>query len=118
MGGTIRGISAAALALAVAACGSAHKPPPTPYQRYAAAIARAGLHMKEGQAGEVKEAKRICSGLASAAEDSPDATGVIYPATVTALQKDGYTETQASAVVRAVIADFCPQWKMLLRQGS
>jgi hypothetical protein len=35
---------------------------------------------------------------------------------VTGAEKRGYTEAQASTAVRAIIDDFCPQWKVLLRQ--
>jgi hypothetical protein len=114
-----RGIIIAALVVGLAGCGSAARkpPPPTPpYQRFVAAMAKVGLQPKQGQAKEIAEVQRICSGLATAAEDSPDSTGVIYPAAVTEIARDGYSETQASAIVRAAITNFCSQWKMLLRQ--
>jgi hypothetical protein len=106
----------AAVITACLSAGCSSAPPPTPYQRYVAAMAKVGLHPEHGRAEETAEAKHICSGLASAAEDSPDSTDVIYPAAVTEIEKDDYTEAQASAIVRAIIDDFCPQWKVLLRQ--
>ncbi len=100
----------------LAGCSSAPPPPPTPYQRFVASLSRVGLEPKLAQTGEIKWAKGICNDLATTAEDNPDSTDVVYPAAVTDIVKAGHTETQASAVVRAVIDDFCPQWKVLLRQ--
>jgi hypothetical protein len=94
-------------------CSSA---PPTAYQRYAAAMARVGLQPKERQAQETAWAKGVCGKFASAAENDPDETDLIYPIAVTGAEKNGYTEAQAAAVVRAIIDNFCPQWKVLLRQ--
>jgi Protein of unknown function (DUF732) len=96
--------------------GCSSPPPPTPYQQFVASLAKVGLQPKQKQAGETAWAKHICNNLANMAEDNPDSTDVIYPAAVTDIVKQGHTEAQASAVVRAVIEDFCPQWKVLLRQ--
>jgi hypothetical protein len=40
----------------------------------------------------------------------------VHAAAVTETAKQGHTETQASAAVQAIIDDFRPQWKALLRQ--
>jgi len=115
MKGTAAGLAAAAIAACLSA-GCSSPPPSTPYQQFVASLAKVGLQPKQKQAGETAWAKHICSNLANMAEDTPDSTDVIYPAAVTDIVKQGHTEAQASAVVRAIIDDFCPQWKVLLRQ--
>jgi Protein of unknown function (DUF732) len=112
---TVLQVAAALLAAGVlAGCGSA--PPPTPYQRYVASMAAVGLHPVHGQAAEMAWAKGICGRLASAVETYPQDENVAVPAAVTDAEKKGYTEAQAAALMHAVIDDFCPQWKVLLRQ--
>jgi hypothetical protein len=65
---------------------------------------------------EASWAKNVCNRIANAVENAPEYTDLIYPAAVTGAEKRGYTEAQASTAVRAIIDDFCPQWKVLLRQ--
>jgi hypothetical protein len=112
-------LAAVAITAALSAgCGSSPPPkPPTPYQRYTAALARVGLQPNGNQAATTARANHFCSVIANVAEDYPGQTDVVYPAVVTEVQKDHYTGNQASVIVRTVIEDFCPQWKVLLRDG-
>ncbi len=110
----ITGPVAVFIAVLLAGCGSS--PPPTPYQRFVESMARVGLHPERGQSWEIARVKKVCGVLARDAEDSPGETDLVFPAAVTAVEQNGNTEAQASAFVRAVIDDFCPQWKVLLRQ--
>jgi hypothetical protein len=41
---------------------------------------------------------------------------LIYGMSVTEIEKDRFSEAQSAAIVQAVILDFCPQWKVLLKQ--
>jgi hypothetical protein len=66
----------------------------------------------------VAGAKRSCATFANVAENEPSEADLIYGISVTQAQKNGDSRAQAQAMVRAVITDFCPQWKVLLRQGS
>jgi hypothetical protein len=68
-------------------------------------------------------AKRICATFANGAENEPSEADLIYGISVTQLEKNGDSQAQAQAqamaramVRAAVITDFCPQWKVLLRQ--
>jgi hypothetical protein len=79
-------------------------------------MAKVGLYPKHGQAAEASWAKSVCNRIANAAENAPEYTDLIDPAAVTGAEKRGYTEAQASTAVRAIVDDFCPQWKVLLRQ--
>jgi hypothetical protein len=109
--------AAAIMAALSAGCSSPPPPkPPTPYQRYVGAMAKVGLHPAEAKAAVTTTARRTCSDLASDAESDPGDTDLIYAETVTELAKGKFTEAQAAAIIRAVIDDFCPQWKLLLKQ--
>lgn len=109
--------AAAALSIGLlASCSSPPAKPPTPYQRYAAALARVGLQPNGNQAATTARANHFCDVIANVAEDYPGQTDVVYPAAVIEVQKDHYTSNQASVIVRTVILDFCPQWKVLLKQ--
>lgn len=112
----ITGFAAALIAVLFAGCSSPPPKPPTPYQRYVAAMAKVGLHPAEGKAAAMATAQRTCTDLASDAESDPGNTSLLYAETVTELAKGKFTETQSAAIIRAVIDDFCPQWKMLLKQ--
>jgi hypothetical protein len=107
-------------AAAITAClfaGCSSSPPPTPGQRFVTALEKVGLHSKRGQAAEISWGKSACNRFANAVENDPGDTDLIYPAAVTGAVRQGYTETQASTVMRAIINDFCPQWRVLLKQG-
>jgi hypothetical protein len=115
MRGTAAGLAAAIVTAGVlSGCSSA--PPPPPSRRFATSLAKVGLYPKRGQAAETAWAKTVCNRIAIAVENAPQYTDLLYPAAVTGAEKRGYTAAQASAVVRAIIDDFCPQWKVLLRQ--
>jgi hypothetical protein len=112
---TIAWITAVVItAVLSAGCGSS--PAPTPYQQFVASLAKVGLRPTHGQKWEINWAKHVCSGLATTAENDPDETDLLYAMSVTAAEKGGDSETQAAVVARSVINDFCPQWKMLLKQ--
>lgn len=68
------------------------------------------------QAQVVAGAKRICTTFANVAENEPSEADLIYGISVTQLEKNGDSQAQAQAMVRAAVTDFCPQWKVLLRQ--
>jgi hypothetical protein len=109
-------LAAAAITACLSAGCSSPPPPPTPYQRYVAAVAKVGLHPTEGKAAVIAAARRACADLASDAENDPGATNLVYAETVTELAGGKFSEAQAAAILRAAIDDFCPQWKLLLRQ--
>jgi non-ribosomal peptide synthetase component F len=113
---TIAWLVAVLIAVLLAGCSSLPQRPPTAYQRYVAAVARVGLHPTEGKAAVIVAAKRACADLASDAENDPGATNLVYAETVTELAGGKFSEAQAAAILRAAIDDFCPQWKVLLRQ--
>jgi hypothetical protein len=62
----------------------------------------------------VAGAKRICATFANVADNEPSEVDLTYGISVTHVEKNGDSQAQ----VQAVITDFCPQWKVLLRQGS
>ncbi|MGC1283591.1 MAG: hypothetical protein WA895_11715 [Streptosporangiaceae bacterium] len=80
-------------------------------------MAKVGLYPKHGQAAEASWARSVCNRAANAVENTPEYAALIYPAAVTGAEKWGYAEAQASTAVRAIIDDFCPQWKVLLERG-
>lgn len=108
-------LAAALAAVLLAACGSAPQPP-TPYQRYLAAIGKAGMHPKQGRSEEIGEAKHICHALAAAAESDGSQTNLVFPEAVSEIEGAGYSERQGAVLVTAVIDVYCPQWKVLLKQ--
>lgn len=76
------------------------------YLQIAQLCIKAGGFLGEERLQPHRQCRRECPGVHS----------LIYPAAVTGAEKRGYTEAQASTAVRAIIDDFCPQWKVLLRQ--